>query len=202
MPCSENIPYTTGTSSGGKDLSTTRVCRLHKLQAVLPALPQPARSAPCPQACPSVPAPCCGASAGPRSCCWGQSQLTHSSPGSPGGGTATLPRQSCHLLSRDLPRSLHRGIFPFFFFLMFSLQEIQKFLPTNLPVTCISLHDRSDNFPYPGCLLIPGTRWEPGQLRLTQKAQLRFASQILGGSWLKIRTWLFTNKPKEEPATF
>lgn len=116
VPCSENIPYTTGTSSGGKDLSTTRVCHLHKLQAALPALPQPARSAPCPQACPSVPAPCCGASAGPRSCCWGQSQLTHSSPGSHGGGTATLPRQSCHLLSRDLPRSLHQGMFPFFFF--------------------------------------------------------------------------------------
>lgn len=74
----------------------------------------------------------------------------------------------------------------FSFFLMLSLQEIQKLPPTNLPVTCISISpcDRFDGFPHPSCLLIAGTWWEPGQLRLTQKAQLRFTSQILGGSLL------------------
>lgn len=59
-----------------------------------------------------------------------------------------------------------------------------------------------DGFPHPSCLLIAGTRWEPGQLRLMQKAQLCFTSQILRGSLLKISTWLFTNKPKEGPAAF
>lgn len=89
-------------------------------------------------------------------------------------------------------------------FFMLSLQELQKFPPTNLPVTCVSISPRdcSDGFPHPGYFLIPGMRWEPGQLQLTRKAQLRFTSQILRGSLLKIRTWLFTNKPKEGPAAF
>lgn len=96
-----------------------------------PQAPESAASLPavsrCPQACPSMPAPRCNTSAGLGSRCRGQSQLTHPSPSSHGCGTATLPRQSRHLLNRDFPRSLHPGIFPLF--LCFHYKNYKNFLP-------------------------------------------------------------------------
>lgn len=90
------------------------------------------------------------------------------------------------------------------FFSVLSLQQIEKFPPADLPVTCTSISpcDGSDGCPPSWLPSDPRDTVEPDQLQLMQKARLRFTSQILRGSLLKIHTWLSTNEPKEGPASF